>query len=77
MVKLIVVVDKQGKIQAAAKLSPENKYSPTIIEASGDESVHEITMPDELEAEGLARLVDYNLSSEGEPRLVKRSAAQS
>ena len=55
MVKLLVVTDRQGNVKAAAKLSPEHKYSPTMIEVKSDrdESMHEVELPDELEATAL------------------------
>jgi hypothetical protein len=79
MARMIVVIDKQGSIKAAAKLSPENKYSPTMIEVKpgGAESMHEVEIPDELEATGLGSLGNYHVIADAEPRLIKKPVAVS
>ncbi|WP_406438291.1 hypothetical protein OHB00_26860 [Streptomyces sp. NBC_00631] len=79
MTRLIVVADKNGHIKAAAKVNPENKYSPKTIEvkSGSGESLHEVTIPEELQAKGLEALVDYHVVADAEPRLVKRTGAPS
>jgi hypothetical protein len=72
--KMLVVTDRDGKIKAAARIDPNNELSPTEIEVKPDrgESLHEITVPEELQATGLEDLVNYIVVADPEPRLMKQ-----
>ncbi|WP_406168523.1 hypothetical protein OIE52_25280 [Streptomyces canus] len=75
MANLMVVVGPDGDIRAAAKLNSGNAYSLTEIEVKSDqgESLHEVTIPEELESGNLAELIDYQLTQGNERKLVKRA----
>jgi hypothetical protein len=71
MTKMKVVADEYGNIKAAARINPENEYSPVEIEVKSGESLHEVDVPGEVKSGGLAILADFKLSLDGEPKLVK------
>jgi hypothetical protein len=73
MTRLIVVVDARGDIKAAAGIDPESRISPTSIEVKPGESLHEVAIPEELQAEGLENLLSYYVVADVEARLAKRT----
>ncbi|MEU7636576.1 MULTISPECIES: hypothetical protein [unclassified Streptomyces] len=73
MAKMKVVVDNYGIIKAAARINPENEYSPVEIEVKSGESLHEVDVPEEVQSGGLGILADFKLALGGEPKLVKQT----
>uniref|UniRef100_A0AAU3I995 Uncharacterized protein n=1 Tax=Streptomyces sp. NBC_01393 TaxID=2903851 RepID=A0AAU3I995_9ACTN len=68
-----IVADSNGNIKAAARINPENEYSPVEVEVKSGEFLHEVEVPEEVKSGGLGILADFKLALDGKPKLVKHT----